>query len=393
MRLARLAAVAALLLVPLCAFAQEGSSSTFVTGPLEWSPNLQLKDFGYDSNIYGTPVAPQWDLTGTLVPAVDAALNLAHIRATGLANGNLRYFERATNERSISTSMNGRVEFQLRRLVPSVSGSYANLRDVQPFEIDRSVRHHDTGATVGLGVYLGTRALVNAVLRQDTTAYAADALAHDVNLSTALDRRSRSGSLTLRLNVTPLTAVVADGTVSNDEYMGDRSKDQRTTRWDVGLDFAPDAVIQGHAAFGYHELAPVDPTVLPFKGYTSDVDLAYLLLSVTRFNGRYSHDTATSIEAPYYVQTSYGLDVEQQFIGPTSVLVRYNRQLADYDAIPERHITARVDRLDTYGGGLSIRLTSSTNLTVNYELAQRRSERDALSYDRERITTSVTMGF
>lgn len=369
------------------------AGSTFVTGVLHWSPTLQLNDFGYDSNVFSSPATPLWDLTATLVPAMNAATDLTHIQLSGSAKGNLAYYERYRDQRSVGGSANGRAEFPLQRFVPSLTGSYANVRDLQSFEIVTPQRHHDTGVGAGLGVYLGTRLLASLTGRSDVTKYANGAAVQNVDLATALNRRSRNATATLRFAITPLTALVADAGYGKDQYLADSSKDQRTVRADLGLDFAPDAVIKGHLAFGYHALQVVDPAALPYKGYTSDVDLSYLLLSVTRFTGRYSHDTTTSIEAPYYVQTTYGLDVEQQFVGPFDLLVRFNHQLADYQAIPARHVDARTDTIDTYGGGVSIRFSDSTRMTINYELAQHRSALPGANYDRERVTTSITMGF
>jgi hypothetical protein len=391
-KVAAMVAIALLAAAP-SAQAQDDAGSTFVTRALHWSPTLQLNDFGYDSNVFSTPKTPLWDLTATLVPAMNAAADLTHIQLTGTAKANLAYYERYRQQRSVGGSGSLRAEFPMQRFVPSLTGSYGNVRDVQSFEIVTPQRHQDTSVGAGLGLYIGTRLLASLAARSDTTTYARDAVAQDVDLARVLDRNTRGATASLRFALTPLTSLVGDAAYAKDRYLSDPSKDQRTLRADIGLDFEPDAVVRGHLAFGYHSLNVVDPTALPYKGYTSDVDLSYLLLSVTRFTGRFSHDTATSIQAPYYVQTSYGLDVEQQFVGPFSLLVRYNRQLADYQAIPARHVDGRTDTINTYGTGVSIRFSVSTRMTINYELAQHRSLLPDTSYDRERVTTSVTMGF
>lgn len=392
----RVAAIVAalVLLAPLAARAQDDTpGATFVTGVLRWNPKLQLQDFGYDSNVFSTPVAPVWDLMARLVPSTDAAVDLTHIKLSGLANANLQYFERYANQRSIGGAANIRAEFPLERFVPALTASYDSVRDIQAFEIDTRQRHQDKGVSAGLSVYLGTRLVASLVGRQDTTAYAGGEVSHGVDLSSALNRRSQSATATLRFGLTPLTSLVANGSYAKDSYIKDDTKDQRTLRGDIGLEFTPDAVINGRVAFGYHDLTVVDPQALPYKGYTASVNLSYLLLSVTRFSGQFSHDTSTSIEAPYYVQTTYGLDVEQQFVGPLSLLARFNRQLADYLAIPERHVDGRTDRLDTYGAGVNIRMSGMTTMTINYELTKRYSNLPDLGYDRQRLTTSVTMGF
>ena len=392
---ARCALAFIVIALPLAAFAQDDNSaaSALVTGPLEWNPSVQLKDFGYDSNILNAPVNPLWDLSGTLSPSTDAAVNLPRIKASGVGLLNFDYYERYSEQRSIGGKVTGRSEFPIRWLVPSLSGSYESLREREAFEIDSRVRHRSASGSVGIGVYLGTQALVNAAFRQETYTYAPGTLVRGVDVSTQLNRRQQGETLTVRYNVTPFTSVVADGEMTRDRYLLEPVKDQQTRRADVGVEFSPDAVIRGRMVVGWHDLRPNDPLVVPYKGYTANVELSYLFLGVTRVGGRYLHDTSTSIEAPYYVQTAYGGDIEQAFFGPVDLVARINRQLADYNAIPERKVLARQDRIDTYAAGVSIRLSNATRMTINYELTRRTSVIESISYDRARLNTSVTMGF
>ena len=130
----------------------------------------------------------------------------------------------------------------------------------------------------------------------------------------------------------------------------------------VGFEFAPDAVIRGRASIGYHTLKPhhdvASTTMRPFQGITSNTDLSYTLLGVTRFSGRFSRDSNYSVSTtqPIYVSNAGGLDILQALFGPVDLDVHGTRERLEYAATPFE--SARTDFADTLGGGLSIRVAS-----------------------------------
>jgi hypothetical protein len=131
---------------------------------------------------------------------------------------------------------------------------------------------------------------------------------------------------------------------------------------------------------------------VPFEGVVYDVDLGYVLLGVTRFDGRFNRDTAVSIEAPYFVETTYGLEVLQTFLGPTELIGRYAHTRSDYQAIAVKAVKPRQDDNETLGGGVAIRMGKGTRMTINYEHSVRRSVLEQLTYGRQRVFTSVSLG-
>jgi hypothetical protein len=169
-------------------------------------------------------------------------------------------------------------------------------------------------------------------------------------------------------------------------------------RADVGFNFAPDAVIHGHASMGYHRMQPHEHGVSPavagdFTGLTSAIDLGYTLLGLTRFNGRFGHDSSYSIstDQPVYVSTIGGIDVLQTVFGPMNLNVHASRERLVYPA--NEFAPERTDFANLYGGGLSIRAGTQMVVALIYDRSERRSSGGRqFEYDRRRIYTTVTYG-
>jgi hypothetical protein len=387
-----LALALAVLAWPLLASAQDGGS-VFVSGPLLWSPALSLRDIGWDTNVYDSPTAPQADFAATLSPGANVAMNTAHLKVTSAAQIDLVYYEKQVKDRAFNRRFNGRVEAPMGFVVPFVAGAYQRAKDRPELEVDVPQQHHGQDVSAGANLLFATRAVAGFTLRRETTTYEQGQYVRGNDVARNLNRRTEGGAASVRMNLTPLTSVIADASLSRDRYPLAPEKAQDNSRATVSLEFAPDAVVRGRAGVGYHRLTAVDPSAVSYQGFTFDIDLSYLLRGSTRFGGRYNRDTAASVEAPYYLQTTYGLDVLQTFIGPTELIGRINRQNADYPRMANLSLVSRNDITDTCGGGLAIRMARASRMTFNYEYSRRQSVRDQLIYIRHRVFTSVLLGF
>jgi hypothetical protein len=167
----------------------------------------------------------------------------------------------------------------------------------------------------------------------------------------------------------------------------------------AGVDFAPDAVIRGHAGVGYHLMQPrhagaSNAVAGSFSGVTSDVNLSYTLLGVTRFTGNVLRDASYSISAiqPSYVSTRASLDIVQAITGPVDLTLRGGREKLAYPATILA--TARNDYADVLGGGLQIRLAPQKTVELLYDTSERRSSGGPqFGYKRRRIYTTITYEF
>jgi hypothetical protein len=377
--------------VPLLA---QDAAPVFFTHGLAWTPTIAVRDFGYDTNINSTPSTktPDADVSATLNAGVDGVLNLTRVKLSGSSVLDLIYFERTRENRAFNRRLNGRAEFPLKAFVPYVAMAHQRLRDRATIEIDRPQRHTERDLSAGTNLLFFTRAVIQLTARRQETLYDQDAVVRGIAAAPQLNHRDDGGTLAARVTLTPFTSLTIDAGRSRSSFPLNPLRTQWNTTSHVALDFAPDAVIHGSAGMGWHTITAADPDVKPSNGATVAVDLGYVLLGVTRFDGRINRDTTVSIEAPYYRETAYGLDVLQTFIGASELIARYNRTIAEYTALPAKGLAGRLDITDTIGGGVAFRMGKGTRMTINYEYSKRQSDLDLLTYNRQRVFTSVSLG-
>jgi hypothetical protein len=238
-----------------------------------------------------------------------------------------------------------------------------------------------------------SRASLQLSQSRSTTEFEQGQVFRDIELAQQLNRTNQTSTLGFTFALTPLTFLSAGASVQRDSYPLVEGKDQETRRATFGIQFSPDAVINGRIGFGYSQMTVEDPAAIPFVGLTTDMDVSYSLLSVTRFNVRYSRETTASIQEPYYLQSTVGVEVQQAFLGPVEIIVRLSRQLMDYPGLPERNVPAHLDHVDLYGAGVQVRLSDTSMLNTAYEFSHRRSTDETLRYNRRRLTTTVSLGF
>lgn len=381
-----------LLALPAPLLAQEGGSAVFSTHGLAWQPTISVQDFGWDTNVNNGPTNPISDFSATLKPGVEGALNLAHLKLSGAGLFDLIYYEKTTANRAFNRRFNGRVEAPLKAFVPNMAAALQRVTDRQTVEVDTPQRHTERDLSVGANLLFSSRAAIQVIARRSDSLYDQGSTIRGVSAPTQVNHHDETGTVGARIALTPLTSLIADAQVTRSAYPLNPLKDQQVRSSHLSLEFSPDGVIRGGAGMGWKKLTTTDPAAVPYNGLIFNVDVGYVLLEVTRFDGRYYRDTAVSIEAPYYVETAYGLDVLQTFLGPTELIARFNRSLADYQALVGKGTVPRIDQTDTFGGGVAIRMGKGTRMTINYEYSKRTSILDQLVYDRQRVFTSVSLG-
>jgi len=393
--------------IALCSFASAptafgqgtATNARFVLGPLQWAPTLQLREAGIDSNIFNSDKDVKQDMTGSFVPAVDALLTLGIAQVATQGSAEYVYFERYKNQRALNGRVNSRVTLPFSRVQPVALVSYARVKERAGNEIDVRAPRTEQGYGVNLTTRLTSRVALTATIDRASITYDSGVTFRGTDLATQLNRRSTNLITGLRVAFSPLTSFVANGGVGRDEFVLQRERNTDNFRGDVGVEFAPDAVIGGRASIGYRKMQPQHDSGTPggaveSGGLTSAVDLSYTLLGRTRFNPRYSRDKNYSISTtqPYYVSTGAGLEILQTLFGPFGLAVRGARETLAYQATALA--AARTDVADTLGGGFTIRLSTQGRIGLNYEDSKRRSDAGAeFGYGRRRIYTTVTYGF
>jgi len=386
--------ITAVMAVPSMLHAQ----NRFVSGPLTWSPTFQLRDTGVDSNVFNATSDPKEDITSIASSQVDSVLKLGLLQATTQGSVDYLYFERYKSERGLNGRVGSRINLPLTRITPEVGVSWAHTRERSNNEIDIRAPRTDLGYALGVSAKVSSRIALTATGGKQRSEYERGFTFRGVELAPQLTRESLVGNASARMTLTPFTSLSLDAGFGRDEFPSRPEAATDNVRGNLTFEFAPDAIIHGHASVGYHSMKPrrrdaSDTETAAFDGVTSTTELGYTLLGVTRFSGRFTRDSAYSISLgqPYYVSTAGGLDILQNLVGPIDLALRASREQLKYPQTAAA--SSRTDHAESLGGGLSIRVGDGAVVALLYENSRRRSTGGSqFDYNRRRLYTTITYG-
>lgn len=367
----------------------------FHTGLLSWTPTLNLRDAGIDSNVYDEPIDPKRDTSAVFSPQVEGILRLtaADVRFGGSLD--FVHFQRYTSERAVNSRGNVRMDLRGWRIRPFARGSFVDARERVNSELDVRARRADREAGGGVEIQVTPRAAVEVGGSFTQSTFRQGQMFRGVDLANRLNRESVGGNARLLYEVTPLTQFVVEGAASRDQFTLSPEYDANNARASAGVEFQPDALLKGKATVGFHRIEPVGALAFGFEGVHAAVDLGYVLLQRTRFDVRVARDTSYSFEAqPYFLQTIYGGQILHTLQERFDVFGLASWETLDYPGIPERRVEADTLEVTRYGGGVVVRPAVRLRITITYELTDRQARVSAdRSYDRRRVYTNVTYGF
>jgi hypothetical protein len=383
--------------LPSAAYAQ--NEPRFVSGPLGWTPVFQLREAGIDSNVFNSSADPKEDTVGTASSQVSSVLTLGVLQAATQGSLDYQYFERYKTERGLNRRVSSHVEFPVTRFSPDITVSWARVKERSGNEIDIRAPRTDWSYALGIQTRITSRIAVTTTGGRLKSTYDRGFTFRGVEIASQLDRETLLGTVSTRVTLTPLTSLIVDASVGRDEFPLRPDAATDNIRGNVGVEFAPDAVIRGRASIGYHSMQPrhagvPNSTMVAFDGMTSSTELGYTLLGVTRFTGRFSRDSNYSISTsqPIYVSTAGGLDILQALFGPVDLTVHASREQLKYRET--MLAIGHTDLADVLGGGLSIRIGSGAIVELLYDNSERRSTGGRqFEFNRRRIYTTVTYGF
>ena len=133
---------------------EEPKTFSFRIGPVLVSPNLTIRDFGYDTNVFNEDENPKKDWTITLTPEFQMFARLGLVQVVGLAASDLRYFKEYESERSVSRQFRGRVDAQLSRFRPWFSAAHVDQQERPNREVDLRAKNTAKELAAGLSFNL-----------------------------------------------------------------------------------------------------------------------------------------------------------------------------------------------------------------------------------------------
>jgi len=347
-------------------------------GPVAFTPRLVLKNLGWDSNVFNESEDPKQDFTVTAGGLVDWWMRAGDVRLISTVQADYVYYTTYASQRGWNHGENLRIEYRLNRIRPYGLGSYLSTADRLGYEINTRQRHSEGALGAGLDVRATSKTQLDFSARQTSYTYPSDAVYGGQSLAESLSRTGRIGSVTLRYSATPLTALTVLGEYREERYDESPERDNDSFRIMPGVQLDPFALIKGSARVGYLHLHAPSPSIPDYSGVVADVNLSYVLLGRTRFSVGVKRDIQFSydIAESYYVLTGVDGSVRQGLGMGWDVEARgYNQRLAYQQTFGTTDVAAgRVDRVQSYGGGVGYRPGQSIRIGFNIDYYRQRSD-------------------
>jgi len=371
-------------------------------GPFYVKPSVILKELGTDSNVFNAAGEPVSDFTFTVTPQAETFVPVARRALLKLTTAaDLVYFADYDSERSVDPQIIARAEGYLTRLMLFGEAAYLNTRQRPNYEVDVRSRHVEDAITLGTELAITSRLLLTVQGRQSEVRYDAD----DV-LGTALQRTLNNQrdavQVTARHLLTSLTTLASRFDVFRDRFEYSPVRDSRSYRVMPGVEFRPQALLNGSAYVGYRKFSPDHQEVLPdFAGLVADLGLSYTLLGATTFGATYRRDLTYSYEElqPFFIDNTVGASVRRALGARFDLMGGVDRHRYDYQRTLPADATVpnapqQVDTTWSYSASFGYRLRPETRLGFGVSYWQRDSTtRQFREYDNLRVGITMTGGF
>ena len=370
-----------------------GEAARFHFGPLRFTPSIALTNAGIDSNVFNEADDPKQDTIAGIGPDVALWLHLGPARLSGKAGGQYLYFKKYDNQRAWNTNNELRLELPLAHITPFAEGSYINTRDRPGYEIDSRARAATNTARLGTEVRISGKTSLILSGSRTTTTFDKTETFLGATLADALNRRSDTEQLQLRIALTPLTTLVVNNEAIQDRFDSERTRNADSVRVMPGFEFKPFALISGSVSVGFRHFNALNEAVPDFNGLAATANLKYTV-AATKIEARLNRDLAFSYEDvnPYYALTDVNFALTERVTPSWDLVGRTGWQSLDYRQIQSLGSTARTDTGRLYGGGVGYRLGELLRLGLDVNYSVRRSQRTARQYDGLRVGASVSYG-
>jgi hypothetical protein len=369
-------------------------------GPLHFTPSFAIKDFGVDTNVFNN-TEQKHDFTVTLSPHVDLWVPFAR-RAllTVSTTSDLVYYQTYSSERSVDPEVKVRGEIFVNRLTLFAQPTYRRTRQQMNFELDARAQRQERTAEAGVTLRASHKLVVEFTASLNALDFDADAIFDGTSLQQTLNHDSRTASVTLRQDLTHLTAVVFRAENGTDRFPLSPERDAESLRVTPGIELRSRALVTGTAYVGVRSFKPYSPLLTPFRGAVARASLAYPLADATRFAFTADRDLSYSYESvqPYFVIQGYGVAVERRLTSRTDTtfgLQRYRYSYRDLAAPGASAVdVGRVDAIRTLSASFGYRFarTTRTGLGISYR-SRESSSAERRNYHGLRVTAIADYGF
>jgi hypothetical protein len=368
-------------------------SAKYHTGPIWFTPTLEIRNVGVDTNVFNDASEPKQDFVASFGPAVEMWTRFGRSRLNLRSTLQYDYFRTYSEERAFGTVNHGRYEVLLDRFTPFLEGSYDNTSRRASFEIDARARYETDSIVGGTDLRLSSRTALRFKGERGHVTYDEGQTFDGSNLANALNREDTAFSGALREALTPLTTLVV--TAEQRDYRFDFSHERDTDSFRIvpGFEFKPGALISGRASLGYVWFSTLDHDLPDFQGVVSNVEVAYTARA-TRFQVNVVRDPNYSyeLEEPYYILTDAGVQVTERVTAQWDLVGRVSRQWLNYQQLASSGLSSREDRGWHLGMGTGWWVGTTMRIGVDADYVTRESPVPSRTYDGWRVGGNLTYG-
>jgi hypothetical protein len=371
-------------------------NARFQYGALRFTPFLAITEIGVDTNVFNEALEPRQDTTATFGPGTEYWVRAGRVRVSAKSDVQYNWFREFSNQRSLSTNNDLKIELPMTRLTPFVDGVFDHGRVRPGYEIDTRAFRTDSGFGGGVDIGLTTKTGVRLEAHRRRLKYREDEFFFGNSLQETLNRRTDSLGLSWRQKLTPLTTFVVLSEYETERFDFEEARDASGVRVMPGFEFDPFALIGGKVFVGFRSFDTTDPRLPNFSGVVADVEANYRARA-TRFDVRLKRDVDYSAEMlePYYLLTDAGVKVTQKITYRWDVVGAASRQWLDYQRLEGVVLSAAPSHSDhsyRLGGGVGYLLGNSVRVGVDVAYYRRNSPLAMREYDGLRVGGSFTYG-
>jgi hypothetical protein len=375
----------------------EPPETRFRVGPLRFTPKLELRNAGRDSNATLDPTDPLADTSVVVRGTVDGFVPVRR-RARLFGEGWLdwSYFRRLTTERSVDPGGHGRAEVDFGPFTLVGGGGALQARQLYSIDIDKRILRQERWVNGGAEWRLTRRFLVSGGAEHRSYRFDPSARTGDLSAAARLDRNNVTGMAGLRYKLTSMTTAIATGELLEDEFRlsAPGLDTTRSYRYLAGLEFGEKAFVTGRFLAGLRDFPASSSGSLPsYRGPAFLGELALPLFNRLRLVGtaqrdvyfsstavRTAEDRARNAYVFTQLQGSADIDLPLELFGRASV--GYSEANYLIPSVVFGVPFPRVEHLYSAGGSLMRRFSDSVRIGGTVTYYRRVSTIPGNSYDR-----------
>lgn len=352
-------------------------------------------DEGIDSNVFNTPDQRRQDFTTTLSPKTKVAARIGPTQLTGSGAADFVYFQRTASERSINVDGQVKLSLPTRYFEPYASAGFLRARQRLGFEVDARSLRRERAVSVGTTVRFSPITWIDVVHTVTDVGFDPTAVFLDTSLKEVFNRVTSTSSVSLRRRLTPLTTFGIAVDARDERFTYAPARDSTGVRVAPELEFEPSALVSGRASVGYRSFSGRDASMPAFRGPVASVQLAYTLLTDTRFELRANRDLEYSYEvtAPYYVLSGTAAEMVHALSPMLAVKAHVSRSTLNFQSLAGGGTGNRVEKVTVYGAGFIRKISRDLRVTATADYFRRDSPLSFRQYTGLQAVSSLVYGF